>query len=332
MRKLALLGAAVGLVLAVVLFVLAGQSSTEAADHLDAPDLSPPAGNLMADLADLFVFPPGGGAQVTIAVTSNPAAGVFGPVGFDPSVDYTILVDNDGDALADIELTFRFDAPGANERQSYTVTRDGKTVASGNTGSSTKFDGGGRVFAGLVDDPFFFDLDAFLGSGGRSFCDGGETDFFAGLNVNAVVLQVPASDLGDGAIGVWATTSSGGTRIDRTAFPAINTVFIPSNKKNRYNAGNPVDDPATFSRFLRRAFKAGGNTTPTAVALTGVLLPDIMPFDPAAAGGFLNGRQLADDVIDAELGLLTAGALPGDCVDANDVPFLAKFPYLAAAH
>ncbi len=333
MRKLALLGVAVGLILAVVLFVLAGLSSTEAADHLDAPDLSPPAGNLMADLADLFVFPPGGGAQVTIATTYNPAAGVFGPAGFDPSVDYTILVDNDADALADMNFTLRFDPPNANGRQTYTVTLDGAAVASGNTGAPAKFaNGGGRVFAGFVDDPFFFDLDAFLGSGGRGFCDGGETDFFAGLNVNAIVLQMPSGDLGAGAFGVWATTSSGGERIDRTAFPAINTVFIPSNKKNRYNAGDPIDDPATFSRFLRRGFKGGGNTTPTAVALAGVLQPDIMPFDPAAAAGFLNGRRPADDVIDAELGLLTAGALTGDCVDANDVPFLATFPYLAPAH
>lgn len=332
MRKLALLGAAVGLTLAVALFVLAGMSATEAADHLDAPDLAPPSGNLMADLADLFVFPPGGGPQVTIAATSNPAAGVFGPAGFDPSVDYTILIDNDADALADMEITFRFDAPGGNGRQAYAVSRDGDVVASGNTGSATKVDGGGRAFAGLVDDPFFFDLDAFLGSGGRSFCDGSATDFFAGLNVNAVVLQVPTDDLGGGAIGVWATTSAAGNRIDRTAFPAINTVFIPGNKKNRYNAGDPVDDPATFSRFVRKGFKAGGNTTATAVALAGVLQPDIMPFDPTAAAGFLNGRQLADDVIDAELGLLTNGALAGDCVDANDVPFLATFPYLAPAH
>ncbi len=286
----------------------------------------------MADLADLFVFPPGGGAQVVIATTYNPAAGVFGPAGFDPSVDYAILVDNNGDALADMTFTVRFDTPNANGRQSYTLTLDGATVASGNTGSPAKVTGGGRVFAGLVDDPFFFDLDAFLGSGGRGFCDGGETDFFAGLNVNAIVLQMPVAGLGDGAFGVWATTSSGGTRIDRTAFPAINTVFIPGNKKNRYNAGNPVDDPATFSRFLRKGFKAGGNTTPTAVALAGVLQPDIMPFDPAAAAGFLNGRQPANDVIDAELGLLTAGALAGDCVDANDVPFRATFPYLAPAH
>jgi hypothetical protein len=57
--------------------------------------------------------------------------------------------------------------------------------------------------------------------------------------------------------------------------------------------------------------------------------------------GFPNGRRLADDVVDIELRAL-AGATPftpefnkepnntlGDGVDANDVPFLDSFPYVA---
>jgi len=45
------------------------------------------------------------------------------------------------------------------------------------------------------------------------------------------------------------------------------------------------------------------------------------------ATGFLNGRGLADDVIDAELGLITEGLITTDCVD-NDSTFLSGFPYL----
>jgi hypothetical protein len=57
--------------------------------------------------------------------------------------------------------------------------------------------------------------------------------------------------------------------------------------------------------------------------------------------GFPNGRRLADDVVDIELRAL-AGATPltpefnkppnnqlGDGVNANDVPFLNRFPYVA---
>ena len=45
--------------------------------------------------------------------------------------------------------------------------------------------------------------------------------------------------------------------------------------------------------------------------------------------GFPNGRQLTDDVIDIEFGLLTNGALTSDRV-GNDSVFRKSFPYLGA--
>jgi hypothetical protein len=49
----------------------------------------------------------------------------------------------------------------------------------------------------------------------------------------------------------------------------------------------------------------------------------------AAPDAFPNGRRLHDDVIDIILTLVANGASLGDNVDANDVPFLAQFPFLA---
>ena len=66
--------------------------------------------------------------------------------------------------------------------------------------------------------------------------------------------------------------------------------------------------------------------------LADVLLPDILTFDTAKSDGFLNGRRLADDVIDAELNLITEGAAKTDCVSKNDKAFMAKFPYVARPH
>ena len=70
-----------------------------------------------------------------------------------------------------------------------------------------------------------------------------------------------------------------------------------------------------------------------------VLLADILVVDTASAAGFLNGRGLADDVIDTELFIVTGGlgangsaVLDSDCVDGNDVPFATGFPYLGEAH
>ena len=70
-----------------------------------------------------------------------------------------------------------------------------------------------------------------------------------------------------------------------------------------------------------------GNSTGRADALADVLLPDLLTFDTSSSAGFLNGRRLSDDVIDAELNLITNGAVTGDCV-ANDNTFLTGFPYL----
>jgi len=53
--------------------------------------------------------------------------------------------------------------------------------------------------------------------------------------------------------------------------------------------------------------------------------------DTSSAAGFPNGRRLADDVIEIELGLVTNGAVTTDCV-ANDSTFSNSFPYLAPAN
>jgi hypothetical protein len=199
----------------------------------------------------------------------------------------------------------------------------GAVIAEGTTGEDISVRGGGTLHAGLFDDPFFFDLNAFLGS--YDFCNapGGTagssgSDFFAGLNVSAIVLEVPSSSLGPDNIGVWARTELDGAQVDRMGRPAINTVFIPSSSKNAYNETKPRQDAKKFSQFL-------GDFAP-------VLLPDILTIDTSSSAGFLNGRQLADDVIDIELQIITGNPAAGDCVDGNDVGFPGAFPYLAEPH
>ncbi len=63
-----------------------------------------------------------------------------------------------------------------------------------------------------------------------------------------------------------------------------------------------------------------------------VLLPDTLTVKLGDAAGFLNGRKLSDDVINAEFSLLTNGAVTSDGVDHNDRAFLSTFPYTAKAH
>ena len=204
-------------------------------------------------------------------------------------------------------------------------------------GATTTFGKSSKVFAGLRSDPFFFDLDAFLGAvggsgNGRTFCDASTKDFFAPLNVNSIVLEVPDGTLGKN-IGVLGITRTPDGRVDRMGRPAINTVFNKGEDKNAFNSTLPKNDQSLYRDNVVNTLKAlGGYTDEQAGGLADVLLPDVLTYDTStAAAGPLNGRALADDVIDAELGIVTQGAIAGDCVGAHD-DYSSTFPYVGAAH
>jgi hypothetical protein len=303
-----------------------------AADHLDAPVLRQPnVGD--RDINDVYVFQsPANPNNSVLVMTVNPFSGMVNPFGtmsggtFGPNVDYQFLVDNNGDAAPDVTYNATFTAPvGNGQTLSLTRTQNGATspFASGATETNIAIAGGGTVRAGLFDDPFFFDLVGF--NNGFTFTG---ADTFAGANVSAIVLEVPSANLGAQNVGVWARTLVGGVQVDRMGRPAINTALIPSGMKDAFNAGTPSTDVAQFSDEFTASITSLSNAA-NAAALTPALLPDVLAFDTSNAGGFLNGRRLADDVIDAELNLLSAGAVTGDGVNANDRAFLGAFPYLA---
>ena len=345
--------AAAGLVIALGSVPLVGFG----ADHLDAPNLTSPSERSDADINDVYVFEGRNDDHTVLAVTTHPAAGAIAPLTYARDVWYRINVDRNGDAEADVQYTATFDRPRDNGRQSYEVWRRDRSgldrVARGVTGREADVSGGGKVFAGLRSDPFFFDLDAFrgsvLGQGDRTFCDGDEVDFFESLNTNAIVLQVPDRALGRN-IGVWAQTIGADEgRIDRKGRPAINTVFNSGEDKNRFNAGMPTTDRRRFGDNVVGVLKTfsgldaeGAYTNAEARTLMKVLLPDVVTYDTRTdAAGPLNGRALADDVIDAELNLVTGGypfegrngtgAITGDCIDAH-TDYLGVFPYLGDPH
>ena len=315
-----------------------------AADHLDAPGLTSPGGDTRLDINDVFVFQsPADGSRVVFVVTVSPAAGVIGATTFHSDATYALRIDENGDGKEDEVFRVTFSAPDELGSQLLRVRpMKANRDARGATGEDVALPGGGFFRAGLFDDPFFFDLHAFLGTGGRSFCDGAQQNFFLGLNTLAMVLELPRAGFPSNQLGVWSTTELDGDQIDRMGRPAINTVFIPNNPfepagseaslKAFFNAGKPKHDPRDFRREVvdtLEIFYGAGH--PTAQALADVLLPDILTVDTSSAAGFLNGRGLADDVIDAELALVTNGLVTSDCA-ATDSAFLAVFPYLAPAN
>jgi hypothetical protein len=361
----------------VVLALGAAPFLASASDHLDAPalgGLTDATGNFAPhsehgdrDLADLYVFQGRDATRTVLAMTSNPAINLFGGK-FGSNVRYIFNVDRTGDAIPDLAYVITFDdaAPG---HQGYTVTRytganavslsQGVRWGSGSTATGTSsLRGDGRVFAGVRSDPFFFDLTGFEGSVlgvGTDRLGSDPTDFFAPLNVNAIVLEVPDDQLGS-KIGVWAETqfSANGTwtRSDQVGRPAINTVFNNAlvdahagTTKNQFNSTRPSQQRTAFGGKFRtniittltniNAALGTGHPDYTAAQAAGiadVLLPDVLTYDTAtAAVGPLNGRTLADDVIDIELGLTTNGAVTSDGVGAH-TDYIASFPYLGNAH
>ncbi len=335
------------------------------ADHLDAPGTMSPSGRNDGDINDVYVFEAKDPSRTVLAMTTHPAAGAISPLEYATDIAYRLNVDRNGDAEADVVYRVRFGPANDHGVQKYRISRrrgddESQLIGTGRTGSSTSLTGGGRAFAGLRSDPFFFDLAAFQGSvlgapNGRSFCDqkGGTEgiDFFESLNTNAIVLEVADSKLGS-HIGVWATTSTGSDvsdRIDRMGRPAINTVFNSGEDKNAFNHGRPARDVARFTSNVKSVlatFSAldtdGAYSIMELNTLAGVLLPDMVTYDTStSAVGPLNGRALMDDVIDAELNIVTGGfpfpgrdgdgAIGSDCVDAH-TDYLGNFPYLGQPH
>jgi hypothetical protein len=243
----------------------------------------------------------------------------------------------------------------------------GVAWGSGSTGGSGvgTAKGDSKVFAGVRSDPFFFDLTGFLGTVldvGTDKLGTNPTDFFTPLNTNAVVIEVPDDALGGTNIGVWGTTSfwdgSSWVAGDQMGRPAINTVFNTKlvdthsgQTKNRFNTTPPSEQRTAFGGLFRTNAIATltnfnavvtnpkfGTHCPdydaaTAGAIADILLPDTITYNVTtpANGAALNGRALADDVIDAELGITTNGCVTSDGVSAH-TDYLSSFPYLGVPH
>jgi len=301
-------------------------STVFAADHQEAPAL---IGRGQLDLNDLYVFQaPGNAANSVLILTVNPFAAVSSPTTFGTAasgIAYEFNIDTNGDATPDVTYATTF--TGAGPTQTFAVTRNGTSVANGTTGSISSVTGGGSVTAGLFDDPFFFDLAGFRN--GFNFTG---ANAFGAANISAIVLEVPSSALGATMVGVQARSLENGVQVDRTGRPAIATALIPGSVpglRDAFNQGNPVNDLATFGAQVTASITSLSNAA-NAAALTPVLLPDLMTYNSSSNAGFLNGRNLTDDVIDASLNLLTAGAVTTDLAN-NDSNFSGIFPYLAPA-
>jgi hypothetical protein len=318
-----------------------------------------------------------------IAMTVNPAINLFGG-NFGTNVRYIFNVDKNGDNKADLAYVARFgrvdrDSSKTKPEQDYRIVKytgsnarsfeNGTTVAWGESnGGNASTRNSLRAWAGVRSDPFFFDLTGFIGTTtklktgtavGGDALGNNPTDFFANLNTNAIVLSIPNSQLPD-TIGVWATTqyrSDGRWRAgDQMGRPAINTVFNPVADKDLFNRTPPSRQATAYDgkfrknvidglKFFSSLDSEGAYSNAQAATLAGVLIPDLLVYSRSSKlPAPLNGRALADDVIDVELNVTTGGdplglfsdrdatgAVPSDGVGPH-TDYLARFPYLGKPH
>jgi Domain of unknown function (DUF4331) len=326
-------------------------------DHLDAPGLMSPAGDPEIDITDLYAFQkPGDPSKSILILNVNPLAPTLANA-FESQALYEINVDTNGDAITDIAFVITFTPNVAGMQKAVVRVSRGSDAARLSASGDTIIEGAPvsfgstpivttsddfKFFAGFRSDPFFFDLAWFLN--GLPLPHTTVADFFVDKNVFGIVLEVPNSALGTNPnIGVWARTAkrqSSGTlvQIDRVGRPAINTVFNHDGAKNTFNSITPDQDrdqfEASFIATLESLGAALGGTGYSAADAQGIaeiLLPDILTYDFSSAAGFLNGRMLADDVIDIALGLVTNGARTTDMVGPH-TDYLSDFPYLGTPH
>ena len=180
-----------------------------AADHAEAPAASTdPA----ADIADFFAWYKPDGNLVFILTVAGLTGAVAdgGAATYDADVLYGLHVDSDGDALSDQDIWIRFGQNGAGAWGLQASGVPGGADFDGPVESAVTSAEGAQLWAGLSDDPFFFDLEGYLNTlstGALAF--DGTRDSLAGANVTAIVLEVPAGPLlgTDGTLQTWATTS-----------------------------------------------------------------------------------------------------------------------------
>lgn len=200
--------------------------------------------------------------------------------------------------------------------------------------------GGGKVFAGSREDPFFADLGSIFDLGALRPIQSNHliplpatagVDGLGGKNVHTIALQVPISSITAGGItpttvnskpsviGIHATAARQRIRalatdgsaalivgswvqVSRLGMPLVNEALLPLGKKDQFNATKPKDDAANgmFTKIY----------DPELTRLLPVLYPGVFSNNNVPPGGAANRPDLVALFTGQLAGLSAANALP----------------------
>jgi Domain of unknown function (DUF4331) len=325
-------------------------------------------------LTDLYAFreqdqnPNAAPGDLVLVMNTNPRSVARQQYFFSTNARYEFKLTRVADKEAtptgqeDITLRFEFAPPTERNQQQikFTVIKDGKETSATNLRTTplnfeksvvNQLGSNGSkiaVFAGLREDPFFFDVEQFfrvraggLGTGPAvGFRPANQAlDFAKGYNTNTIAVRIPQKflqgDTGVNTYDIWETISlrdpSTGKyqQVERLGRPGINEGLIVSqNLLAAFNSVPPTADlsPAAgqIGAEAKRTLKSLGNSEERTTALLQAFLPDVMRIDTTGASGYANalnakgspirGRMLKDDTIDTTLSILTNGAVKTDNV------------------
>jgi hypothetical protein len=212
-----------------VLLVLigAGLYTFMASDHIDAPGVRY-AMDTKADITDLYAFVDPNDTSKLVFICNIQglyAAGTSGTFDANVLVQFkiastTTLVEDQVIQCTYANNTLTVTGPAAPPQTGLTSTLLGSSapttsvaISTGSTVNVGHNSNGTQIYAGPRDDPFFFDLAQYkhvVHGDTCCFRFPRGTDFFAGTNVLATVVEVPKSLLPRGInnlLAVWATTS-----------------------------------------------------------------------------------------------------------------------------
>ena len=200
------------------LFLVPGQIALSA-DHLDPPlrtdilvDSTP---DTAADIADIYAFQDANNLYL-ISTFGGPSATTL-PAFYDRDVLHTLNISTSLPATSsDITIRFRF-GPGAKPGETGISVENVPGVNGAIVGPVEQIltKDGVRVYAGLRDDPFFFDSQGLRESrtmGVLRFNN--QRSFFAAKNITVVAIEIPRSRLNNAtALDIWNTTARFGGQI-----------------------------------------------------------------------------------------------------------------------
>ncbi len=186
---------------------LLASCAINAADHQEAPNAS---AQLLADIGDYYAWVDAG--QLNLIVTFNTFLAPGTEASYDSNLLYGFHFDTSetADGVSDVDMYVRFAQDVEGNWGLQVSDTDDVAVLSGAV-ETVLTEGAVSAWAGLADDPFFFDQEGFIETtttGTLSFDS--TRDSVAGANIQAIALQMPVANIAaDGsAFQTWSTTAS----------------------------------------------------------------------------------------------------------------------------